>query len=55
MSGKETCSSCGIGLVGEGYAIFDCPKCGENLLGRCRNCREHSTAYSCEKCGFQGP
>ena len=42
-------------LIGEGYSIFDCPNCGENIIGRCRNCREHNTPYTCEKCNFTGP
>ncbi|MGP6206540.1 zinc finger domain-containing protein [Cuniculiplasma sp. SKW3] len=55
MGSTETCSSCGRGLVDEGFSIFDCPSCGESIIGRCRNCREHSTPYTCEKCGFTGP
>lgn len=55
MRYKENCTSCGIGLVQTGYAIFECPQCGEELIGRCKDCREHSTKYDCPKCGFQGP
>ena len=40
------------GLVDEGFSIFDCPECGDSIIGRCRSCREHSTKYSCEKCGY---
>ncbi|MEM4835367.1 zinc finger domain-containing protein [Ferroplasma sp. Type II] len=52
---KETCTSCGIGLVEVGYSIFECPNCGEEMIGRCKQCREHSTQYECQKCGFKGP
>ncbi|MCL4357206.1 MAG: zinc finger domain-containing protein [Candidatus Thermoplasmatota archaeon] len=52
MGTRDTCSSCGKGLVGEGFSIFDCPECGDSIIGRCRSCREHSTKYSCEKCGY---
>ncbi|MCL4331609.1 MAG: zinc finger domain-containing protein, partial [Candidatus Thermoplasmatota archaeon] len=38
-----------------GYSIFECPSCGEELIGRCKECREHSTAYVCDHCGFTGP
>ncbi|MCL4334817.1 MAG: zinc finger domain-containing protein [Candidatus Thermoplasmatota archaeon] len=49
------CNSCGQGLVDAGFSIFSCPNCGEYEIGRCRSCREHSTPYECEKCGFIGP
>ncbi|MCL4359042.1 MAG: zinc finger domain-containing protein [Candidatus Thermoplasmatota archaeon] len=55
MKYKDTCTSCGIGLVEVGYSIFDCPNCGEEVIGRCKDCREHSTHYVCSACGFQGP
>ncbi|HLH86719.1 MAG TPA: zinc finger domain-containing protein [Thermoplasmataceae archaeon] len=55
MKFRETCSSCGVGLVEIGYSIFLCPQCGETPIGRCKECREHSTKYQCETCGFQGP
>lgn len=49
------CNSCGQGLVDVGFSIFACPNCGEYEIGRCASCREHSTPYQCEKCGFVGP
>ncbi|MGP6219810.1 zinc finger domain-containing protein [Caldiplasma sukawensis] len=55
MGTASNCTSCGRGLVEEGYSIFDCPQCGEQVIGRCRICREQTTPYTCEKCGFQGP
>ncbi|MCL4350378.1 MAG: zinc finger domain-containing protein [Candidatus Thermoplasmatota archaeon] len=52
MGTRDTCSSCGRGLVEVGFSIFDCPECGDSIIGRCRSCREHSTKYTCEKCGY---
>ncbi|GGM73540.1 hypothetical protein GCM10007108_09420 [Thermogymnomonas acidicola] len=55
MKFKENCSSCGVGLIEVGYSVFPCPNCGEELIGRCKECREHSTQYVCPSCGFVGP
>ncbi|MCL4342692.1 MAG: zinc finger domain-containing protein [Candidatus Thermoplasmatota archaeon] len=55
MSSVDTCTSCGVGLVEKGFSIFDCPDCGEVSIGRCVHCKEHSTPYTCPKCGFTGP
>ncbi len=55
MLGKDTCTSCGTGLIDKGFSIFSCPNCGEETIGRCKNCREHSTPYKCVKCEFVGP
>ena len=51
----ETCSSCGVRLLGKGVTTFACPSCGEGKLGRCTQCRDQSVAYHCNRCGFQGP
>ncbi|MCL4332119.1 MAG: zinc finger domain-containing protein [Candidatus Thermoplasmatota archaeon] len=55
MELASVCSSCGIGLVDRGYSVFSCPSCGEQEIGRCSECREHSTEYVCNKCNFNGP
>ncbi|MCL4330056.1 MAG: zinc finger domain-containing protein [Candidatus Thermoplasmatota archaeon] len=55
MLGKDNCTSCGTGLIDKGFSIFSCPNCGEETIGRCKNCREHSTPYRCVKCDFVGP
>ncbi|MHB8396332.1 MAG: zinc finger domain-containing protein [Thermoplasmataceae archaeon] len=55
MESGNVCTSCGIGLVDRGFSIFACPGCGESDIGRCAECRDHSTAYKCSKCGFSGP
>jgi Zn-ribbon RNA-binding protein len=52
---SETCSSCGVRLLGKGVTSFACPSCGEGKMGRCAQCRDQSVTYSCAKCGFQGP
>ena len=50
------CSSCGVNLVGqEDFVKFDCPKCGETIIIRCKQCKQLSNSYKCEKCGFEGP
>ena len=36
-------------------AEFDCPKCGETVIGRCGQCKKLSREYTCPKCGFVGP
>jgi Zn-ribbon RNA-binding protein len=48
------CTSCGIGLTGDGNAALPCPRCG-TTLARCGSCREQSVRYSCPSCDFQGP
>ncbi|MDD4255164.1 MAG: zinc finger domain-containing protein [Methanofollis sp.] len=50
----EKCTSCNAPLVERGATRFNCPGCG-NEIRRCAQCREQSIAYTCEKCGYQGP
>jgi len=50
----EFCTSCGRGLIEEGYVVFRCPNCG-TLIARCTHCREQSIPYTCPNCGFEGP
>ncbi|HEC95218.1 MAG TPA: DUF1610 domain-containing protein [Thermoplasmatales archaeon] len=54
MKTVDTCISCGRGLIETGSTTFPCPLCSEPI-GRCNNCREQSTTYTCRKCGFTGP
>lgn len=50
------CSSCGTSLIGqEDFVKFKCPDCGENIIIRCKRCKQLSNMYICEKCGFTGP
>jgi hypothetical protein len=51
----QKCSSCGIGLYGEGTTNFKCPSCGGDRIGRCAQCRDQGVKYECKKCGFVGP
>lgn len=51
----ETCTSCGVRLLGKGVTTFLCPSCGESKMGRCAQCRDQSVTYTCNKCGFAGP
>jgi hypothetical protein len=51
----QKCSSCGIGLYGEGTTTFKCPSCGGDNIGRCAQCRDQGVKYECKKCGFVGP
>ena len=37
------------------YTEFKCPSCNEEVLIRCRHCREISNMYKCKACGFEGP
>ncbi|UCH88855.1 MAG: DUF1610 domain-containing protein [Thermoplasmata archaeon] len=55
MAEIETCTSCGIRLVGKGSTAFPCPSCGETQIGRCKQCRNQSARYVCPNCGFRGP
>ena len=52
---KETCTSCGVRLIGQATTSFLCPNCGEGKLGRCAQCRDQSVEYLCAHCGFVGP
>ncbi|HQD25714.1 MULTISPECIES: zinc finger domain-containing protein [Methanoculleus] len=54
MTAKERCTSCNATLAVEGSTGFPCPVCA-NTIYRCYRCREQSIAYTCPKCGFQGP
>jgi predicted RNA-binding Zn-ribbon protein involved in translation (DUF1610 family) len=55
MQLTETCTSCGERLIGRGSTSFPCPECGEEPVGRCRECRDQSHVYECTACGFRGP
>lgn len=48
----KRCTSCG--KMSDRFAEFPCVECGE-LIVRCYHCREIGTAYTCEKCGTEGP
>lgn len=50
-----SCTSCGERLVVKGSASFNCPQCGQVLVGRCKQCRDQSVPYKCTGCGFTGP
>ncbi|TAJ45474.1 zinc finger domain-containing protein [Methanofollis fontis] len=50
----QKCTSCNAPLAESGSTKFGCPICGTEIR-RCAPCREQSIAYTCEKCGFQGP
>jgi len=50
-----SCSSCGVRLVDRGSTTFNCPQCGETVIGRCKQCRDQSVVYKCGKCGYSGP
>jgi predicted RNA-binding Zn-ribbon protein involved in translation (DUF1610 family) len=52
---EERCTSCGIPLQAERSVKFVCPKCQEQTIGRCGQCRNQSAVYLCPGCGFQGP
>ena len=49
------CASCGIRLTERGFAIFQCPSCGDKAIGRCVRCRDQGVRYGCPKCSFEGP
>ncbi|MDY6775368.1 MAG: HVO_2753 family zinc finger protein [Halobacteria archaeon] len=51
---RKSCVSCGITIVGTGYAQFNCPECGHEIY-RCSNCRKQGNKYKCPDCGFVGP
>jgi predicted RNA-binding Zn-ribbon protein involved in translation (DUF1610 family) len=55
MENEKICSSCGKRLVGKGITYFKCPMCGQTEIGRCKQCRDQSVKYHCDKCGFTGP
>jgi len=50
----KKCISCGT-EVREKFVEFNCPRCGETEVIRCKSCRVLGTAYVCERCGFRGP
>jgi predicted RNA-binding Zn-ribbon protein involved in translation (DUF1610 family) len=54
MEKTEKCISCGKGLLERGSTTFKCPNC-EEIIGRCRSCREQSVKYNCPNCEFTGP
>lgn len=49
----KNCSSCG--RKSDDYTEFDCPKCAQTRVVRCKSCRENINPYVCPECGFQGP
>ena len=49
------CTSCGVPLTGEKVVSFDCPNCGDFVIGRCKHCRDQSATYTCPECGYTGP
>lgn len=50
------CKSCHKSLVSEDmFTKFECPKCMEETIYRCRECRRKNNLYKCGKCGFEGP
>ncbi|MCK4758347.1 MAG: DUF1610 domain-containing protein [Thermoplasmata archaeon] len=55
MDEDVVCTSCKIPLTERGSAIFNCPSCGKNTIGRCKSCRDQSVEYQCPECGFTGP
>jgi hypothetical protein len=53
---KLTCTSCKKRITNEtGRVIFPCPKCGEENIVRCAQCRKLAVEFKCKKCGFIGP
>lgn len=50
----KKCTSCNQG-VQEGATIFKCPKCGEEEIVRCKECKRLGVKYTCKKCGWSGP
>jgi len=49
----KTCTSCKREVTDD-YVKFKCPKCGKEIVTRCKKCRENVLEYTCE-CGFVGP
>ncbi|MEM5814366.1 MAG: zinc finger domain-containing protein [Candidatus Aenigmatarchaeota archaeon] len=50
------CSTCGVNLLGqEGFVKLTCPSCGDEVIIRCRQCKQLSVPYKCGKCRFEGP
>ena len=53
---KLVCGSCNKRLSNDsGRAMFQCPKCGDETIIRCSECRKLAVKYKCTKCGFIGP
>ncbi|MBS3056866.1 MAG: RNA-binding protein [Candidatus Aenigmarchaeota archaeon] len=49
------CLSCNKNLKSEpNFSKFKCPSCIENIILRCKECRQKSNEYKCS-CGFVGP
>ncbi len=55
MKFTEYCTSSGSRLVGRGDTSFPCPMCGNDNIGRSRQCRDQSVLYVCPSCSFTGP
>jgi len=52
---EERCTSCGVPLQASRSVRFGCPKCNEETIVRCGQCRDQSAYYTCTACGFTGP
>lgn len=51
----DTCTSCGVRLIGRGSTSFPCPDCADVHVGRCPQCRDQGVEYECPSCAFVGP
>ncbi|MFH0890226.1 MAG: zinc finger domain-containing protein [Candidatus Aenigmatarchaeota archaeon] len=55
-SAKKLCGTCGSVLAyAETFVEFPCPNCGDEVISRCKKCKDLSNKYKCSKCGFIGP
>jgi len=55
MADKK-CVSCKAVVANDNLATsFSCPKCGNEPIVRCGQCRKTAVTYKCLKCGFEGP
>lgn len=56
MNEEMNCTSCNRNIhASENFVRFRCPKCGDEWIVRCQNCKDVSVGYKCPKCGFAGP
>ncbi len=50
------CTSCHKNIISEDmFTKFECPKCTEEVIYRCKGCRQKNNLYKCSKCSFEGP
>ena len=50
------CNSCHKNLISENmFTTFECPKCLDDIIYRCKECRRKNNLYNCKKCKFEGP